>query len=620
MSDTLPQESSPPNSGLPAPGEVPAVAAPVSLQPAEPRLRLWPAELIVILLWAAIYLTQIFAAGTVLQFYAMFMGPMIGGGLFVVWWLFFSRLPWKQRWLGIAATAITAGVAMLVADQTVAGMVMVVFGLPRITLAIAVWLLISTALRWRVRRAGLLAMLILGWGYFTLVRLDGVDGSIHPNLVYRWMPTSEDKLRAEARKKKPAPVVAAETKPEPIKLEPGDWPGFRGPDRDARLTGVRLVLDWDRNPPKQIWRHRVGPGWSSFAVVGNRLYTQEQLGDDEAVICYDASTGEEFWIHRDKVRFTETMAGPGPRATPTFHDGRIYALGAKGALNCLDAVTGDVIWAQDIAADSQAKTPVWGFSSSPLIADGVVTVFAGGPEDQAVLGYDAEQGDKLWAAGKGVHSYCSTQLSRLGGVDQVVVSSDQGMTGFDPVAGKVLWNFAWPLDGGMSRVVQPAVVGPSELLIGTGFGTGTRRVQVARDGDSWSTRDVWPAPSKAIRPYYNDLVIHKGHIYGFDNNFFTCVSVEDGKAKWKARGYGNGQVLLIADQDLLLILSETGEVALVDAQPGGHQERCKFQAIEGKTWNHPVFAHGKLFVRNGEEAACYELAEEKDEDREKPGS
>ena len=130
---------------------------------------------------------------------------------------------------------------------------------------------------------------------------------------------------------------------------------------------------------------------------------------------------------------------------------------------------------------------------------------------------------------------------------------------------------------------------------------------------TWTTQDVWPAPSRAIRPYYNDLVVHQGHIYGFDNNFFTCVSLEDGKGKWKARGYGNGQVLLLADQDLLLILSETGEVALVEAKPDGHKELCKFQAIEGKTWNHPVMAHGRLFVRNGEEAACYELSCEEQE-------
>ena len=589
---------------------------------AEPRLRLWPAVLIVALQWGVSTLAQTFAAGTMLQFMAMFMGPMIGAALFAGWWLFASRLPWKDRWRGLAAAVATGVTARLVADPSIGGMPMIVFALPMITLACAVWLFLTQRLRWPLRRAGLLAVLVLGWGYFTLVRLDGVDGSFHGNIVYRWIPTAEEKFRAEASEKKgqkqgqnkSTPTVADKETVEPLALEPGDWPGFRGPDRDARLTGVRLEIDWDKHPPRPMWRHRVGPGWSSFAVVGNRLYTQEQHGEDEAVVCYDATTGGELWVHRDAVRFTETMAGPGPRATPTFHEGKIYALGAKGTLNCLDAATGGVVWARDIAAESKAAIPMWGFAASPLVAKGVVTVFAGGPDEKAVLGYNALTGEPAWSAGKGKHSYCSTQLSRLDGVEQILVSTDLGLTAFDPASGKVLWTSDWPLQGDMSRVVQPAVVGKTDVLIGTGFGNGTRRVNVTHEGETWTARDVWPAATRAIRPYYNDLVIHRGHIYGFDNNFFTCVSVEEGKAKWKARGYGNGQVLLVADQDMLLILTETGEVALVEATPDRHAERCKFQAIEGKTWNHPVFAHGRLFVRNGEEAACYELPEEKGEE------
>jgi outer membrane protein assembly factor BamB len=158
----------------------------------------------------------------------------------------------------------------------------------------------------------------------------------------------------------------------------------------------------------------------------------------------------------------------------------------------------------------------------------------------------------------------------------------------------------------MSRVVQPALLEDGDLLVGTGFGIGTRRVHVARNGDHWTTQELWT--SRAVKPYYNDMVVHKGHLYGFDNAFLTCAALADGKAKWKERSYGNGQVLLLPDQDLLLVLSEEGEVALVAASPDGHREQARFQALDGKTWNHPVVAHGRLFVRNGKEAACYQLA------------
>jgi outer membrane protein assembly factor BamB len=301
----------------------------------------------------------------------------------------------------------------------------------------------------------------------------------------------------------------------------------------------------------------------------------------------------------------ETMGGPGPRATPTFHDGKIYAQGATGKLHCLDAARGALVWSRDIATDSDAKVPTWGFAASPLVLQNVVIVFAGGPDGKSVLGYHAASGALAWSAGEGQFSYCSPQPARVDGVEQAVIATERGLTAFDPARGAVLWRHDWLLEGGMARVVQPAVVDDADLLLGTGFGHGVRRVRVRHDGNTWSSEEVWT--SRAIKPYYNDLVVHGGHLYGFDHNFFTCVNLADGKGKWRARGYGNGQVLLLADQDLLLIQAETGEVALVAASPEGHKELARFQAIEGKTWNHPVVAHGKLYVRNSQEAACYSL-------------
>jgi outer membrane protein assembly factor BamB len=469
-----------------------------------------------------------------------------------------------------------------------------------------VWLLLTSFLRWPVRRAGLLVVFVLAWGYFTLLRFDGIDGSMSATFHYRWQPTAEQKFLAEAAAVQPKGGANGSPTTSPVTLQPGDWPGFRGPGRDGRLTGVRIATDWSANPPRQLWRHRVGPGWSSFAVVGPRLYTQEQRGEEEAVVCYDVQSGAEIWAHRDSARFTELVSGPGPRATPTFHEGKIYAQGAAGRLSCLDAVTGAVNWSNDILVHSGAKVPTWGFASSPLIRQGVVTVFAGGAEGKSVLGYNATSGELLWTAGEGKLSYCSLQPANLAGAEQLVIATENGLTAFHPARGEILWQYSWPLEQNMARVVQPTPVGEGDFLIGTGFGQGTRRVHVLQSGDGWEAQEVWA--SKAINPYYNDLVVHHGQLYGFDGSFFTCVSLEDGKKKWRARGYGNGQVLLLADQDLLLVLSEKGEVALVDASPDAHTERCRFQAIEGKTWNHPVVAHDRLFVRNSEEAACYQLS------------
>ena len=529
------------------------------------------------------------------------------GFALVIWWVGFSRLRWGDSLLCLLVFAAVTGIAVALFDPSLGGFGIIMYVVPTLTLVWIGWLLITPFLPWSVRCAGMFVAFTLAVGYFALIRFDGATGSLKGEFSYRWTPMPEEIFNAEkaAGKLGVARGVDA-SKVKPLTLQAGDWPGFRGPERDGHLTGVQIATDWTKNPPKEIWRHRVGPGWGSFTVIGNHLFTQEQWGEEEAVVCYDAATGEIIWDHKDKARFTEAVAGPGPRATPTFHEGNLYVLGAAGKLNCLDAATGRVIWSRDIMADSKGELPAWGFASSPFVAQGVVTVFAGGPDGKSVMGYKMADGELAWSGGEGQLSYCSLQPTRIGGVDQLVIATDKGLTAFGPASGQILWLHKWELNG-MARVVQPTVMADGDVLLGTGFGFGTKRVHVDKTGDSWATNEVWT--TRAIKPYYNDLVVHKGHAYGFDNDFFTCVNLADGKSKWRERGYGNGQVLLLADQDLLLVVAETGEVALIEANPAGHKELGQFKALEGKTWNHPVIAHGKLFVRNGVEAACYQLTE-----------
>ena len=363
------------------------------------------------------------------------------------------------------------------------------------------------------------------------------------------------------------------------------------------VHGARIASDWSHSPPVALWRRAIGPGWSSLAVSGDRFYTQEQRGEDEVVACYNTATGQPVWTHRDGVRFFESNGGAGPRATPTLSNGRVYTFGATGILNALAAGDGAVVWSRNAAADTHTKVPDWGFASSPLVVGDLVIVAVAGK----LVAYDLATGDPRWFGQSDGVSYSSPQLLTIDGVAQILLMSASGASSVTPANGTRLWEHAWP----GSAIVQPALTPDGDVLI-THIERGTRRIAVAHGPGGWTVDERWT--SNALKPYFNDFVVHKGHAFGFDGRILTSIDLKDGTRTWKGGRYGNGQLVLLPDQDLLLVLSEEGELALVGATPDQFTELARFPAIEGKTWNHPVLVGDVLLVRNGQEIAAFRLA------------
>jgi len=380
------------------------------------------------------------------------------------------------------------------------------------------------------------------------------------------------------------------------------WPGFRGPDRDGVIHGVQIETDWSRTPPVELWRQKIGPGWSSFAVRGNLVYTQEQRGDDEDVSCYNLTNGKVVWRHRDAARFWESNGGAGPRGTPTLSNGRVYSFGATGIVNALDAGNGAVVWSRNAATDTGAPDPGWGFSSSPLVIDDVVVVAASG----RLVAYEVATGKPRWFGPTGGAGYSSPHLVTIDGVPQILLLRGSRTISVAPADGALLWEHVW--QPGVS-IVQPAMAGDGNILIAAGDamgGMGVRRLAVAHGPTGWTVEERWT--SRALKPYFNDFVVHDGLAFGFDGNILACIDLADGTRKWKGGRYGNGQLVLLADEDLLLVLSEEGELALVRAAADKFTELARFPALNGKTWNHPVLAGDILLVRNGEEMAAFRLS------------
>ncbi len=557
----------------------------------EQPLRLWPG-LVIVALQGLAWLVVLLVGFTALPY--GILGGVLGLLLVMVWWAFFSRAPRPERWGAVLLMIVGLGATALLNHESMRLRFFVIYPASILSLAFVVWAVASRRLAAGHRRAAMVGTILLACLGWTLVRSDGITGSQADEFHWRWTKTPEQRLLAQSDGG-PLALPPAVSSVEAVT----DWPGFRGPDRDGVIRGVRIATDWSTSPPEELWRRRVGPAWSSFAIHGDLLYTQEQRGEDETVGCYSMATGEPVWRHADAARFYEPNAGAGPRGTPTLSNGRVYTFGATGILNALDAANGTLIWSRDVASDTGKTFPFWGFSSSPLVIDDVVIVAA----STALVAYDVVTGQPRWH-GPPIEegawgTYSSPHLSVIDGVTQVLLQTESGTVSVAPSDGTLLWEYSWPVG-----IVQPARTVDGDVLLSSAGGV--RRIAVTRGSDGWTTEKRWG--SNGLKPEFNHFVVHDGHAFGFDGSILSCIDLEDGERKWKGGRYGHGQLVLLADQDLLLVVSEQGEVALVPATPEGFTELARLPAVEGKTWNHPVVVDDVLLVRNGREMVAYRLS------------
>ena len=360
------------------------------------------------------------------------------------------------------------------------------------------------------------------------------------------------------------------------------------------LAAVGVVL-W-------LWRRPIGPGWSSFAISGDLIYTQEQRGDEEIVAAYKRSTGEPVWRHRDPVRFYESNGGAGPRATPTLSNGRVYSFGATGILNALDAATGAVLWSKNVGSETAMDVPEWGFTSSPLVVDDVVVVLPGGPNGHSVAAYDRRTGRLAWTALDDRQAYEAPMLATIRGVRQIVVLSAERLLGLSTDGRRVLWEYPWVTFQGINAA-QPIVLSDSRVFVSSGYGVGAAVIEIEAEGDGFGVREVWR--NIRMKNQFSASVVHDGFIYGLDEAILACVDAATGELKWKGGRYGYGQLVIAADR--LIVLTEDGDLAIVSATPERHVELSRGPALDGKTWNHPAIDGGRLLVRNLQEMAMFEL-------------
>jgi outer membrane protein assembly factor BamB len=379
------------------------------------------------------------------------------------------------------------------------------------------------------------------------------------------------------------------------------WTNFRGPNRDGRYDEMAVLTNWPSQGLPLVWKEPVGVGYASFTIADGRAYTIEQRRRQEVVAAYDVNTGKEVWKQSWNAEYKDET-GDGPRTTPTWDDGFLYALGATGELRSLNAKTGAVRWGKNILSDNQAENLQWAMSASPLIVDDKVIVLPGGSNGKSVVAYNKVTGAPIWKVQNDRQAYVSPMLVTLAGRRQILVVSASRVFGLAPEDGALLWSQSWDTDMGIN-VSQPIVVDRNRFFISSGYGKGASLIEISGSGNSYQAKSVWTNIN--MKNKFNSSVLHDGHVYGLDEGILTCLDVNTGTRKWKGGRYGYGQV--IAASGHLIVMSDTGELALVKASPDAYTEVAKFTALDGKTWNYPAISGGKLFVRNAKEMAAYRI-------------
>ena len=382
-----------------------------------------------------------------------------------------------------------------------------------------------------------------------------------------------------------------------------DWPQWRGANRDAVSLEKGLVDEWPEGGPRVVWRAKIGSGYSSVSVSEGRLYTLWDEKGTQFLFCLDARNGNELWRFELGKGFTNHY-GNGPRSTPLI-DGRVvFTIGTQGRLVAVDKRNGELVWQRDLVKEYGTKLPSYGYSSSPLVVGDRLVVEAGG-NNATFMAFDKKSGKIAWSSQDDRPAYSSPIDVSIDGVRQIVFWSAHGLHSVSPDDGKLLWEYSWetfcPVTGDPLNTGTPIFMAPDRIFISSGSGAAV--IRISRAGETFKVEPVWK--TEQMRADVNTPLLLGDYIYGFDRGILQCLDARTGEVKWQARGFQRGS--LIAADGKLIVLGESGEIAIVDANPEEFVKRAGAKILDGKNWTAPSLAGGKLYLRNHEELLCLEM-------------
>ena len=381
-----------------------------------------------------------------------------------------------------------------------------------------------------------------------------------------------------------------------------NWPQWLGPNRNGVVSGATVRTNWAEKEPKIVWKIELGSGFSGISIVDNKAFTMASDGDNEFAVCLDARTGKEIWRYNTGQHFSDWQGGSGPRSTPSVDNGIAYYISSHGSVFALNANSGKLVWQNDLRKNFGAKVPQWGFSGSPLVDGNLVYVETGGNSGKALVAFDKTDGKVVWTSQSDNIGYSSPIIVTAVGVRQLIFFTGSHVMSVSPETGELFWKTPWETSYDVNAAT-PVFIAPNRLFISSEYGVGAAVFEMTANAGKISVQQIWK--NREMKNKMATSIVHKGYVYGIDGSILKCIDAATGAEMWKARGYGQGSLILVGEN--LVLLGARGNVGLVEANPQQFNELGNMEVLAGRSWTVPTFVDGYLFVRNLEEAACIDL-------------
>lgn len=382
-----------------------------------------------------------------------------------------------------------------------------------------------------------------------------------------------------------------------------DWPQWRGPGRDGKVVGFVAPAQWPTEL-KQVWKVTVGPGDSTPALVGNRLYVFARQGEEEVTLCLNADDGKEVWRNAYTAQAVTGPASrhPGPRGSPAVAQGKVVTLGACGVLSCLDAATGKVVWRKD---PFPGVVPQFFTGMSPMIVDGMVIAYLGGAGNGALMAYDLDTGNVRWQWAAEGPAYGSPVLMTVAGTRQVVTLTEKSLVGVSLADGKLLWQIPSVPQRMAYNACTPVVDG--QVVLFSAAGQGMKAIAVEKQGDGFVAKELWNNPDGVVQ--FSSPVLKDGLLYGFSaRNRLFCINARTGQTAWvdeTPRGGRGGFAAIVDAGSVLMVMPNGPDLFVFKPSDAGYQEVAKFTVSGPETYAHPVVSGKRLFIRDRETVALW---------------